>query len=79
MLIRRRTFVFGTVFATAAVPLASLLVAPSAQAKPAARPTPPAMASKQGATAFKIHGWDEDHGDAQGWISINQAWRGTWR
>jgi hypothetical protein len=37
------------------------------------------MSSKQGATAFKIHGWDEDHGDAQGWISINQAWRGTWR
>ncbi len=79
MLIRRRSFVFGTAFAAAAVPLSSLLVAPSAQAKPAARPAAPVKGATHGAAAFKIHGWDEDHGDAHEWISINQAWRGTWR
>jgi hypothetical protein len=79
MLIRRRAFVLGTAFVTAAGPLVNLLVAPGAQAKPAGRPASSAQASEHGAAAFKIHGWDEDHGDAHEWISINQAWRGTWR
>jgi hypothetical protein len=79
MLIRRRTFVLATAFVTAAAPAACLLLPSSAQAMPALQPILPTQASRHGASAFKIHGWDEDRGDAHAWISINQAWRGTWR
>lgn len=79
MLIHRRTFVLGTAFVASAAPLMSVLIAPGAQATPASQLTPAAKPTGPGAPALGVRGWDAEQGDFHAWISVNQAWRVTWR
>lgn len=79
MLIYRRTFLLGTAFVASAAPLVGLLIAPAAHATPAARLVPAAQATGPSAPALGVHGWDAEPGGFHAWISVNQAWRGSWR
>jgi hypothetical protein len=75
MIIGRRTFILGTGFVASAPALALHASLPLGSAQP----RPVAGEGGMNGAVFKIHGWEDDRGGDQLWISINQSWRTAWR
>lgn len=84
-MLERRSFLisFGWIAASPALARAWPLAAPMGRRRtPLGDPLPPPALTSETRLAgpvLRIDGWEQQSGDGEVWISINQSWRSAWR